>query len=145
MNICEGNDNNMFVTMFVGVLDLATGHLCYCNAGHDAPYIQTEQLPCNPNLPVGVMSEWKFTEQETTLNSNTMIFLYTDGLTEAENSNKELFGEERMKDVISAHQNDSCSPQELIEDMTKAIHQFVRKTEQSDDLTMIAIKYIHGK
>ncbi|MBO7661294.1 MAG: serine/threonine-protein phosphatase, partial [Bacteroidaceae bacterium] len=83
MNICEGNDNNMFVTMFVGVLDLATGHLCYCNAGHDAPYIQTAQLPCNPNLPVGVMSEWKFTEQETTLNSNTMIFLYTDGLTEA--------------------------------------------------------------
>ena len=145
MNICEGNDNNMFVTMFVGVLDLATGHLCYCNAGHDAPYIQTEQLPCNPNLPVGVMSEWKFTEQETTLNSNTMIFLYTDGLTEAENSNQAQFGVERVKDVINAHQNDACSPKELIDDMTEAIHQFVCDTEQSDDLTMIAIKYIHGK
>ena len=79
------------------------------------------------------------------LNSNTIIFLYTDGLTEAENSNKELFGEERMKDVINAHLNDSCSPQELIEDMTKAVHQFVCDTEQSDDLTMIAIKYIHDK
>ena len=145
MNICEGNDNNMFVTMFVGVLDLATGHLCYCNAGHDAPYIQTEQLPCNPNLPVGVMSEWKFTEQETTLNSNTMIFLYTDGLTEAENSNQAQFGVERVKEVINTHQNDACSPKELIDDMTEAIHQFVCDTEQSDDLTMIAIKYIHGK
>lgn len=135
----------MFVTLFVGVLDLATGHLCYCNAGHDAPYIQTEQLPCNPNLPVGVMSEWKFTEQETTLNSNTMIFLYTDGLTEAENSNQAQFGVERVKEVINTHQNDACSPKELIDDMTEAIHQFVCDTEQSDDLTMIAIKYIHGK
>lgn len=135
----------MFVTLFVGVLDLATGHLCYCNAGHDAPYIQTEQLPCNPNLPIGVMSEWKFTEQETMLNPNTMIFLYTDGLTEAENSAKELFGEERVTDVINSHLNDSYLPQELIEDMTNAVHQFVCGTEQSDDITMVAIKYTHEK
>ena len=145
MNISEGNDNNMFVTLFVGVLDLATGHLRYCNAGHDAPYIQAEQLPCDSNLPVGVMQKWTFSEQETMLDSHTMIFLYTDGLTEAENSDKELFGMERVTDVIKAHLNDSCSPQELIEDMTDAVHQFVCGTEQSDDLTMVAIKYISNK
>ena len=145
MSISEGNDNNMFVTLFVGVLDLDTGHLRYCNAGHDAPYIQTELLPCDANLPVGVMQEWSFSDQETTLKSNTMIFLYTDGLTEAENSSQAQFGEERVTDVIKTHLNDSCSPQKLIEDMTEAVHQFVCGTEQSDDLTMMAIKYKQDK
>ena len=145
MSISEGNDNNMFVTLFVGVLDLATGHLRYCNAGHDAPYIQTELLPCDANLPVGVMQEWSFSDQETTLKSNTMIFLYTDGLTEAENSSQAQFGEERVTDVIKTHLNDTCSPQKLIEDMTEAVHQFVCGTEQSDDLTMMAIKYRQDK
>ena len=145
MSISEGNDNNMFVTLFVGVLDLDTGHLHYCNAGHDAPYIQTELLPCDANLPVGVMQEWSFSDQETTLKSNTMIFLYTDGLTEAENSSQAQFGEERVTDVIKTHLNDSCSPQKLIEDMTEAVHQFVCGTEQSDDLTMMAIKYKQDK
>ena len=137
--ISEGNDNNMFVTLFVGVLDLQTGHLRYCNAAHNVPYIQGALLPCVSNLPVGAMSDWNFTEQETEMASGSILFLYTDGLTEAENAQQELFGEQRVTEVVKAFKG---SPQELIETMTDAVRQFVGDTEQSDDLTMLVIKYI---
>jgi sigma-B regulation protein RsbU (phosphoserine phosphatase) len=136
-NICEGNDNCMFVTLFVGVLDLQTGRLRYCNAGHDAPYLQAALLPCDSNLPVGVASELEYSDQETIIAPNMTLFLYTDGLTEAENGKRELFGMQRITDVITAFKG---SPQELIETMTAAVHQFVGDTEQSDDLTMLAFR-----
>ena len=150
--ISDSNDNNMFVTLFVGVLDLPTGHLCYCNAAHNAPYIISEKgivksekyaaaIPVNPNLPVGVMADWNFIEQETELTSGSMLFLYTDGLTEAENIRHEQFGEQRVTDVVTAFKG---SPQKMIETMTDAVHLFVGDTEQSDDLTMLAIKYSPG-
>ena len=136
-NICEGNDNCMFVTLFVGVLDLQTGHLSYCNAGHDAPYIEGKLLPCDSNLPIGVTETCQYSKQETDLVSGTTIFLYTDGLTEAENANRDLFGQQRITDIVTAFKG---SPQELIETMTTAVHQFVGDHEQSDDLTMLAFK-----
>ena len=142
MNLSEGNDNNMFVTLFVGVLDLATGRLRYCNAGHDAPYVNQALLPCDPNLPVGAMPDMTFSEQETMIAAGSTIFLYTDGLTEAENATCELFGMQRITDVIKDFNG---TPQELIETMTSAVHQFVGDTEQSDDLTMLAIKYKHNQ
>lgn len=141
MSICEGNEENMFVTLFIGVLDLSTGLLRYCNAGHEAPYVQGVLLPCNPNLPIGVMPEWNYIEQEVMIASNTTIFLYTDGLTEAENVVYEQFGESRTTSVIHATKN---SPQELIDAMADAVHQFIGETEQSDDLTMLAIKYMNA-
>jgi sigma-B regulation protein RsbU (phosphoserine phosphatase) len=136
-NICEGNDNCMFVTLFVGVLDLQTGHLCYCNAGHDAPYIQDKLLPCDSNLPIGVTETCQYSNQETDLASGTTFFLYTDGLTEAENADRQLFGEQRITETITAFKG---SPQELIETMTAAVHKFVGDYEQSDDLTMLAFR-----
>ena len=144
--ICDSNDNNMFVTLFAGVLDLLTGHLRYCNAAHNAPYMISEKyaaaIPVNPNLPVGVMPDWNFTEQETEMTSGSMLFLYTDGLTEAENVRHEQFGDQRVTDVVTAFEG---SPQELIETMTDAVHQFVGDTEQSDDLTMLAINFVGGR
>ena len=138
VNICEGNDNCMFVTLFVGVLDLATGQLRYCNAGHESPYIKDTLLPCDSNLPVGIMPELKYSEQETVIAPGTTIFLYTDGLTEAENASQELFGRQRIDEIIKDFKG---SPQELIEAMTAAVHKFVCDTEQSDDLTMLAFSY----
>ena len=137
INICEGNDNCMFVTLFVGVLELKTGLLRYCNAGHDAPFIQDALLPCDSNLPIGVTTDTTYTEQETTIPRGATLFLYTDGLTEAENACQEHFGMKRITDVITAF---SGSPQELIETMITAVHQYVGETEQSDDLTMLAFK-----
>ena len=135
--ICEGNDNCMFVTLFIGVLDLTTGRLNYCNAGHEAPYLQGKLLPCDSNLPVGVMPGLPYSEQTAEIAPGMILFLYTDGLTEAENAQHELFGKERVSNVVSTFSGTSL---QLIETMTEAVHQFVGDTEQSDDLTMLAIR-----
>ena len=111
------------------------------NAGHDAPIICTGEtvtpLSMDCNIPMGVMSDWRYTSQSTQIMPGTTIFLYTDGLTEAENINHEQFGEERILDVASK----TNTPMPLIEAMTSAVADFVGEAEQSDDLTMLAIKY----
>lgn len=146
--ISENNDINMFVTLFVGIIDLTTGHLFYSNAGHDAPYLITDDcqlsiINCDSNLPVGTLSNCNYTKQEAWLLPGTTLFLYTDGLTEAENARHEQFGDQRIADTITSFQGLSQEqlPQELIDAMTDAVRQFVGDTEQSDDLTMLAIRY----
>ena len=141
---CQGNDSNMFVTMFIGVLDLPTGHLRYCNAGHDAPFILSHEalnaVECKPHLPIGVFEDIKYNQQECQLEPGSTLFLYTDGLTEAKNSLRELFGLPRTKNALA-----SCSqplaPKEILEVVSEAVQQFVGDAEQSDDLTMLAIRY----
>ena len=144
--IADMNKNNMFVTLFVGVLDLPTGRLRYCNAGHDAPLLVgagVGELPCDSNIPVGFMPTWKYTLQEAHIFTGTTILLFTDGLTEAMNANYEQFQMERVNDVASrALAKQQQEPRQLIGLMTEAVHQFVGDAEQSDDLTMMAIQYI---
>ena len=144
--IAEMNKNSMFVTLFVGVLDLPTGHLYYCNAGHDAPLligVGVGMLPCDSNIPVGFRPSWKYTLQEAQVFTGTTIFLFTDGLTEAMDANQSQFQMERVTDVASqALAKQHLEPQQLISEMTEAVHQFVGNAEQSDDLTMMAIQYI---
>jgi len=139
------NDSNMFVTLFVGILDLNTNHLLYCNAGHDAPLVIDDcginALPCDSNLPCGVMDGWQFSLQQTDIAHGATIFLYTDGLTEAENTEQEQFGEERIIEVVARGQRD---PRPLIDDMTAAVRDFVGTAEQSDDLTMLCIKLVES-
>ena len=141
---CQRNESNMFVTMFVGVLDLPTGRLCYCDAGHDAPFIMNEEyataLSVNPHLPIGVFDDTKYTVQELSIETDSTIFLYTDGLTEAMNAEHQQFGVERIQAVL-----DTCAdydPKEILEKITQSVDGFVKHAEQSDDLTMFAIKYI---
>jgi len=140
-SMAEMNDTSMFVTLFVGVLDLPTGRLRYSNAGHNPPLIvgrRTGLIPVDSNLPVGVIPDWKYTCQQTIMEPQTTIFLYTDGLTEAENINRDQFGEKRMKEV--ARQGET-RPEPLVKLMTETIQQFVGDANQSDDLTMLAIQY----
>ena len=141
-SISEDNESNMFVTLFIGVLDLPTGRLRYTNAGHDEPIlignVGIGHLPCKPNIPVGIDPDWKFTTQEDIINSQTTIFLYTDGLTEAENLRHEQFQEERVLDTACEAER---KPDKFIEHMTKVVHDFVGNAEQSDDQTMLAIQY----
>ena len=143
--LTDGNDTEMFVTLFVGVLDLQTGHLRYSNAGHNAPVLLSDsvsEIPCDSNLPAGVMDNWDFSLQELDIRKDDVIFIYTDGLNEAEDACHQLFGEERMlkqlKQQLAVGQTE---PQAIIEEMGKAVHTFASGTEQSDDLTMLAIKY----
>ena len=144
--IADMNKTNMFVTLFVGVLDLPTGRMRYCNAGHDAPLlvgVGVGPLPCDSNLPVGFRPAWKFTQQEIQIFHGTTIFLFTDGLTEAEDANRDQFQMERVTEVATqALSNHQQEPRQLINLMDDAVHQFVGDAEQSDDLTMMAIQYI---
>lgn len=136
------NETDMFVTLFVGVLDLPTGRMRYCNAGHCAPLLidsagtRIGPLPVEPNIPVGILTDMKYKIQETTIDPNATIFLYTDGLTEAENTRHVLFGEERLMEALQP-----LPPQSLIEHVTEVTRQFVGEAEQSDDMTMLTILY----
>ena len=144
--IADMNESNMFVTLFIGVLDLPTGRIRYCNAGHDAPLLVGAGvgiLACDSNIPVGVFSSWKYTLQEAQIFTGTTIFLYTDGLTEAEDANHAQFQMERVNEVaIRALDQQQQEPRQFIGLMTDAVHNFVGDVEQSDDLTMMAIQYI---
>ena len=139
------NENLMFVTLFVGALDLSTGVLQYTNAGHNAPVIITDGkpslLPVDANIPVGIVEGWSYTLQETTLSPDTLLFLYTDGLTEATRSDGELFQEERVLAQLAGH-DENTSAERLIADMTAAVNRFIGNAEQSDDLTMLVLKWI---
>ncbi len=144
--IADMNKQFMFVTLFVGVLDLPTGRLHYCNAGHDAPLLVgagVGRLPCIPNVPVGFFPAWDYVPQEAQIFTGTTIFLFTDGLTEAMDADQNQFQMERVNDVASqALSNQQQEPRQLIARMTEAVHKFVGDAEQSDDLTMMAIQYI---
>lgn len=141
----EGNDQSMFVTLFLGVLNLTTGELHYCNAGHNSPLVighrSLVNLDCKANLPLGVIGGFAYQEQAAKLEIGDTLFLYTDGLTEAENTRHEQFGEERMGELLAAHGEQS--PQELIETMHQAVAKFVGNAEQSDDLTLFAIRLLN--
>ena len=140
---CQGNDSNIFVTLFLGVLDLPTGLLRYCDAGHDAPMMladgQRSMIDVNPHLPVGVFDDVKYGIQETKLEPNITLFLYTDGLTEAKNIERKQFGIKRVEEVLAA--NSGLHPEQLLESVRMSVHEFVGDAEQSDDLTMLAIRY----
>lgn len=140
------NKTHMFVTLFVGVLDLPTGRLHYSNAGHDAPLLVGDgvgELPCDANIPVGFKPTWKYSLQEAQIFTGTTIFLFTDGLTEAMDVDNAQFQMERINDVaLKALSQQQQEPKQLIDQMTDAVHKFVGDAEQSDDLTMMAIQYI---
>jgi sigma-B regulation protein RsbU (phosphoserine phosphatase) len=147
--IAQDNDSNMFVTLFVGILHLPTGVMDYCNAGHDSPLLVGSgvgMLPCESNLPIGVVADWNYVAQQTVVYSSTTIFLYTDGLTEAEDAAHRQFGEEQILSVATAQlEKQQYGPQQLIGALTNAVARFVGDAEQSDDLTMLAIQYFKEK
>ena len=142
---CEGNETNMFVTLFIGVLDLPTGRLRYCNAGHDAPLIinhGVKPLAVNANLPVGLFTDIEYVQQSEQLQDGTTLFLYTDGLTEASNPQGQLFGLQRIIDgVQQCLEEGNSSPTTLMEALHQQAVQFADGAQQSDDLTMVAVHY----
>ena len=142
---CEGNKANMFVTLFIGVLDLPTGRLRYCNAGHDAPLLITDTLklmPVKANLPIGVFEDTQYVLQEEDLPAQATLFLYTDGLTEATNPSGQLYGMKRVKDTArSCMEAEALSPMKLMDCMRSDVIAHADGAEQSDDLTMLTVHY----
>ena len=142
----DRNETMMFATLFVGILDLETGVLSYCNAGHNAPVLTGKEpgfLKVESNLPVGVETAWKYKGQQLTLTPGKTILLYTDGLTEAEDANHDQFGERRILEVLGKEK--TGVPETMVHALSDAVHGFVGAAEQSDDLTMLAIRYLGKK
>lgn len=141
--LSEQNDQNMFLTLFLGVLDLQTGQLDYCNAGHNAPMLMTnstwQMMNVLPNLPLGIEKGFLFQAQSAQMHYNDTLFLYTDGLTEAENGHHEQYGEHRMMDYLDTHV--ISRPRELVDGMQANVVDFVDGAPQSDDLTMLCVRY----
>ena len=144
-SMSDMNESNMFVTFFCGVLDLQNGHLRYCNAGHNAPVLVKADgkafLPVEPNLPLGIMPGMNFEEQGTDLECGTGIFLYTDGLNEAENPVHAQFGEDRMMDILKA----GTESRALVDKVVTSVHDFADGAPQSDDLTMLYIRFMNSR
>ena len=142
-SMTDMNENNMFVTFFLGVLDLGNGHLCYCNAGHNAPVRigpgKADLLDVIPNLPLGVLPDMPYQEQETDLSRGEGLFLYTDGLTEAENKDHGLFGSQRMLDTLLGCGGESADAR--VQSMVSAVKSHVLDYEASDDLTLFCVRF----
>ena len=138
---CRNNASGTFVTLFLGVLDLSTGRLRYCNAGHDRPVLvgdSVEELPALANVPVGVFDDVTYQEQEAMVAPGSLLFLYTDGVTESMDAGRRQFGRERLLAALAASPR---KPEALIRAVGADIRAFAGEAEQSDDLTMLAVHY----
>ena len=136
------NENEMFVTFFCGVLDMYTGQLRYCNAGHNPPFLFTDKvstLPVHPNVALGVLPGVSFREQEFDLTYDDALFLYTDGVSEAENLAHEEFGLDRLEAPLHTRR----SAQGQLDAVRGAVADFVGDAPQSDDITMLFIHYLN--
>ena len=143
-SLADGNELNMFCTAFLGVLDLKTGHLRYCNAGHNAPLIigatgRVLPLDVVPNLPLGLFGGFPYEGQELQLDKQMMLYLFTDGVNEAENNQKELFGDLRLAALLK--RNASQEPSDIIDATFAEVSSHADGAEQSDDITVMCIKY----
>ena len=138
---CRNNATGTFVTLFLGVLDLSTGRLRYCNAGHDRPVLvgdSVEELPALANVPVGVFDDFTYQEHEAMVAPGSLLFLYTDGVTESMDAGRRQFGRERLLAALAACPR---KPEALIRAVSADVRAFAGEAEQSDDLTMLAVHY----
>ena len=143
-SLSDGNELGMFCTAFLGILDLKTGHLKYCNAGHNAPLIvnadgRVALLPVVPNLPLGMFENFPYEGQQMELDKQTMIYLFTDGVSEAENTAKELFGDLRIESLL--RRKATLEPTDIVEATFEEVQNHANGAEQSDDITVMCIKY----
>ena len=135
--LVEDNEQGMFVTMFIGLIDLKSGHMEFCNAGHNPPLLNGEYMKVESNAPIGLWSEVEFEGEEVDDMHGKTLFVYTDGINEAENINKEQFGDARLQALLKQDLGDARQTSESIH---KAVEEFVGGAEPSDDLTKMCIK-----
>jgi phosphoserine phosphatase RsbU/P len=143
-SLTANKTNNMFVTFFLGILDLETGRLNYCNAGHNQPFLvkhNGEVIKFNiaDGIPLGFFSSYEYPESTMTLDPGDKIVAYTDGVSEAEKSEDEMFSEDDIETILRA--NVDKNPREIIKVMLSEIEQYVGDYPQSDDITMLAVSF----
>ena len=142
--ICENNREEMFVTVWLGILDLRDGKLVSANAGHEYPVLKTpdgdfELIKGKHSFVIGGMEGMKFRESEMVLEPGSKLFVYTDGVPEAENQNEEQYGYERFLKALNSKKDGT--PEELLEATRNSVKAFVQDHVQFDDLTMLCVHY----
>jgi len=145
--LCENNESSMFVTAIVGILNIPTGKFSYINAGHNPPIVRRngrfEYIKNEPCLVLGFMENAKYNQYEITLEKGDILYMYTDGVTEAMNEKKEIFGEEKLMDTLK-----NCrlhSPKDILLAVKNDVDNFSNGAEQADDITMLCLKMIDNK
>ena len=142
--LCQESVNDMFVTVFYGILNIHTGVITYSNAGHNPPIVLKKDgsislVPLTDDLILGAVSEAQYHEKELKLMPGDNLFLYTDGVTEAMNVKKELFSEKRL--IENCKKLTGKSPKDVVEKITETVGEFVVGAVQSDDITLLSIAY----
>ena len=142
--LCEGNTEDMFVTAWLGIIDLELGMMSYADAGHENPYILHDDgtiemiKPAKKKLPLGAMENMSYSVNEFRLKQDDMVFLYTDGVPEATNRSNELYTTDRLERVLRRNYRDD--PEALLAHVRKNVDAFVKSAPQFDDLTMLALR-----
>ena len=141
--LCENNDAGMFVTAWMGVLQISTGRFTYVNAGHNSPLLRRkgadfEYLKSKPGFVLAGMEGMVFKQVETSLQEGDELYLYTDGVTEATDSSGHLYGDDRLLEVINSHREERLD--RLLPLIKMDIDSFVKQAPQFDDITMLALK-----
>ncbi|MDO5122251.1 MAG: PP2C family protein-serine/threonine phosphatase, partial [Erysipelotrichaceae bacterium] len=141
--ICSDNTVDMFVTIWLGVLELSTGKMKASNAGHEYPVVMKngrfELLKDKHGLVVGAMEDAVYTDYELTLEPGDKLFVYTDGVPEATDEENNMFGTDRMIDALNV--DPASEPHQILENVQQAVNDFVKEAEQFDDLTMMCFAY----
>ena len=141
--LCEGNDAEMFVTVWLGILEISTGRMLAANAGHEFPAIRRkdghwELFKDKHGFVLAGMETARYKEYELNFEPGDKLFLYTDGVTEATNANNELFGTDRMLDALNAA--DNAAPKDILFSVREDINGFVKEAPQFDDITMLCFE-----
>ncbi len=143
--LCEGNDAGMFTTAWMGILDITTGKMTFANAGHNLPVIlradgTREYLSCKPGFVLAGMEDIKYTLEELQFAPGDRLYLYTDGVTEATDANDELYGEDRLLDILAT--TGQMSTEEALKAVKADVDKFVSEAEQFDDISMLIVGYL---
>lgn len=142
--VCEGNESGMFVTLFAACIDLNTGEMHYCNAGHNPIVIvnpdgEARFLRAKPNIAVGLFEGFPYAQEEITVEKGSRLIVYTDGVTEAENIEQELFGDDRLLAYCNAIDPNATS-KEVVDNLSVEMKKFTLNAEQNDDITMMSFQ-----
>lgn len=143
--LCENNDANMFVTAFMGIFNIDTGEFKYANAGHNLPIIlrhnqEAEFIKAYPGFVLAGMENMKYRECTITLDKNDAVYMYTDGVTEAQNIKDELFSDERLMKLFNEKSYSKMSVKDVLNDVQTEIDNYCADAEQSDDITMLMFR-----
>jgi sigma-B regulation protein RsbU (phosphoserine phosphatase) len=142
--ICSNNRQGMFVTVWLGILEISTGKLTCSNAGHEYPTFRLDKkgfklVKDKHGFVIGGMEDSRYTEYQIDLKPGDKLFVYTDGLAEAMNSEEKMFGTDRIVDTLN--KDPEADPETILHEMRNAVKDFVEEAEQFDDLTMLCMEY----